>query len=162
MLGVYAMQLGIPGVVGPHTGVVAGVVVTRSLFLEDSEGRTRAWLGLESEYGDEHGPRLVFYDEKGQARLALRLVEERRERDLDRPDAEVVPTEGDSEKSKLTEPAEPALVMFNEDGKINLSLWSNQDYPALTASSARGDAGLQPGEIWLMSPGGKQDVWRAS
>jgi hypothetical protein len=161
VLAAFAVELGIRSrQVGPCAAVVAGVVVTHSLFLEDLEGRTRAWLGVENQYGDEEGPRLVLYDEKGQARLALRLVRENIEQSVYGEDkhAEVVPSQvgHDEPESK-----EPALVMFDKDGKINLSLSSNQDYPALTVTSGRGHAGMQPGGIWLMSPDGKQDRWRA-
>jgi len=144
---------------GPYAAVVAGVIVTRSLFLTDSEGLTRAWLGLENEYGDEHGPRLVLYDEKGQPRAALRLIDEQKERNVnvhDGPDAEVVPRGEGPDESERTE---PALVMFGRGGRISLSLWSCGDHPALEAIGAGGHAGVQPGNIWALSHGGK--LWSA-
>ena len=59
---------------GPYAGVAARVLRTQMLFIEDSTGRARAWLGVENEFDDETGARLVFYDEKGRARLALRFA----------------------------------------------------------------------------------------
>lgn len=96
--------------VGPCAAVVAGVVVTRTLFLEDSEGRTRAWFGVENCYGDERGARLVLYDGKGQARLSLRAVEENSPEDG--REAEVVRTGEDAYES------EPDLVMLGKDGEV--------------------------------------------
>jgi hypothetical protein len=90
-------------VVGPYAAVVADVVVTRELFLEDSEGRTRAWLGVEA-FGDETGAKLVLYDSKGQARLSLRDVEER----FEYPD----------EEAREAEPPAPTLVMFGKYGNV--------------------------------------------
>ncbi len=156
MLAALALRIG-PGAwqLGPYAAAVAGVVVTRELFLEDSQGRTRAWLGVANEYGDEKGPRLVLYDERGQARLSLRLIGEKTERlDADRLEgkhAEVVPTEPAEDKSERTE---PALVMFNQEGDINLSLWSRQDWPAVEVSGTRGHARMSPNEVWVMNPSG--------
>jgi hypothetical protein len=170
MLAAFGVELGVRSrQVGPYGGLVAGVVVTHELFLEDLKGRTRAWLGVENQYGDEEGPRLVLYDEKGQARLALRLVREKIEQSFYKKDkhAEVVPSqvEDDEPESK-----EPALVMFDKDGKINLSLWSKQEYPALTVDSARGYGVMQPGGVSVMARdgepslelyGGGKVIWRA-
>ena len=60
---------------GPYAGIAARVVRTQMLFIEDSAGRARAWLGVEDEFDDEIGPRLVFYDEQGRARLGIRLAD---------------------------------------------------------------------------------------
>lgn len=59
---------------GPYAGIATRLVRTQMLFIEDSGGRARAWLGVENEFDDETGARLVFYDEKGRARLALRFA----------------------------------------------------------------------------------------
>lgn len=59
---------------GPYAGIAARVLRTQMLFIEDSAGRARAWLGVENEFDDETGARFVFYDEKGRARLALRFA----------------------------------------------------------------------------------------
>lgn len=65
---------------GPLAGIAARVVRTQMLFVEDSAGRARAWLGVEDEYGDEPGARLVFYDRKGRAasHFALSIRDSRR------------------------------------------------------------------------------------
>jgi hypothetical protein len=139
--------------VGPYGGLVAGVVVTHELFLEDLKGRTRAWLGVENQYGDEEGPRLVLYDENGQARLALRLVREKIEQSFYREDkhAEIVPSQAGHDEPELKE---PALVMFDKDGKINVSLWSKEEYPALTVNSAKGLGVMDPGGVLVMARDG--------
>jgi hypothetical protein len=77
---------------GPYAGIAARVVRTQMLFIEDSAGRARAWLGVENQFDDEQGARLVFYDEKGRARLALRIAGKAYDHDHDgRACAEVVP-----------------------------------------------------------------------
>jgi hypothetical protein len=68
---------------GPYAGIAARVIRTQMLFIEDSAGKPLAWLGVEDAYGDEHGARLIFYDKKGRARLALRFADRRFEEDLD-------------------------------------------------------------------------------
>lgn len=60
---------------GPYAGIAARVLRTQMLFIEDSAGRARAWLGVENEFSDEKGARLVFYDDKGRARLAVRFAD---------------------------------------------------------------------------------------
>lgn len=45
------------------------------LVIEDSAGRARAWLGVETSSATEKGARLVFYDDKGRARLAVRFAD---------------------------------------------------------------------------------------
>jgi hypothetical protein len=57
----------------------------------------------------------------------------------------------DDEEDDEAESKEPALVMFDKNGKINLSLWSKQEYPAVNVEGARGHAGMQPGKVWVMS-----------
>lgn len=77
---------------GPYAGIAARVVRTQMLFIEDSAGRARAWLGVENVFDDEPGARLVFYDEKGLARLALRIAAGAYDHDeYGRACAEVVP-----------------------------------------------------------------------
>ncbi len=118
IVGAYGVQTGDWGrKAGPYASIVAHVIVTRSLFLEDSEGRTRGWLGLENEYGDEHGPRLVLYDAKGQARLALRNVwEEVEAADEEGREAEVVPSQEDEDGDEFG--PEPTLVVFGKGGNV--------------------------------------------
>lgn len=117
MLAAFAVELGTRSrQVGPYGGLVAGVVVTHELFLEDLKGRTRAWLGVEDRYGDEKGARLVLYDANGQARLSLRDVDEVHDYpDEEGREAEVVRPEEDADR--FVTPA-PALLMFEKDGKV--------------------------------------------
>jgi hypothetical protein len=108
---------------GPYAASVSAVVVARQLFIEDSSGQTRIWLGVENQYGDEEGPRFVMYDEKGQARLALRLVREEIEQSIyhEGRHAEVVsPDEADEQRN---ESKDATIVMFNEQARIDVSLW---------------------------------------
>jgi hypothetical protein len=159
--GAYHVQQGKLWVMqGPRAGFVGSVVAARTLFIMDSEGRTRAWLGVENQYGDEEGPRLVLYNEKGQARLALRLVRENIEQGLytEGKHAEVVPSQAGDDKPELKE---PALVMFDIDGKINLCIWSNQDTPALVVNGTEGYAGMQPNRVWVINRNGKPQDFQA-
>jgi len=137
---------------GPCAGFVGGALVARSLFIIDSKARTRAWLGMDNQYGDEEGPRLVFYDWAGQAKLALRLVRETSEQipeNIHDRHAEVVQREKDGEEELNHN--EPALVMFNKKGIINISLWSNGSYPSLSLRGAMGDGGIQPNSVWVLN-----------
>jgi hypothetical protein len=135
------------------SAVVTGAVVTRMLFVEDSKGRTRAWLGVENEYGDEEGPRLVLYDEKGQARLALRLVHE----DIEQASynegkhAEVVCPQDEDDGDDEAQPKAPALVMFDDDGDISLSVWAAKERPTVEVRAANGSAGVEPNCVWVLS-----------
>lgn len=101
--------------VGPYGGLVAGVVVTRELFVEDVKGRTRAWLGVENSYGDETGARLVLYDTEGEGRLSLRLVEEGFEFD---EESEAEPTSTEAKAGEIERNLEPAIVMFDKKAKV--------------------------------------------
>lgn len=145
---------------GPCAGFVGSVVAARTLFIVDSKGRTRAWLGVENQYGDEEGPRLVLYNEKGQARLALRLVRENIEQSpyTEGKHAEVAPSQVEDDELELKE---PALVMFDINGKINLCIWSNQDEPALVVNGTGGHAGIQPNSVWVLNPNGKSQDLKA-
>jgi hypothetical protein len=59
-----------------HSRVVAArVVVAQRFVLEEPEGQVRAYFGRETG-ADEKGPRLVLYNAAGQARLALRALDQ--------------------------------------------------------------------------------------
>jgi hypothetical protein len=135
---------------GPCGGFVGGAFVARNFFILDSKGRTRVWLGVENEYGDEEGPRLVMYNENGQARLALRLVRENIEQgpNVEGRHAEVV--ENENTVIKQSDVTDPALVMFGQDGKIKLALWENGDCPSVDVEGENGKAGVAPNQVWVM------------
>jgi len=160
-IGAYHVQEGKLWIMrGPWAGFVGSVLAARTLFIVDSKGRTRAWLGVENQYGDEEGPRLVLYNEKGQARLALRLVRENIEQGpyTEGKHAEVAPSQVEDDERELKE---PALVMFDINGKINLCIWSNQDEPALVVNGTEGHAGIQPNSVWVLNPNGKSQDLKA-
>ena len=76
---------------GPYAGIAARVVRAQMLFIEDSAGRPRAWLGVENKFDDERGARLVFYDAQGRARLAFRFSDNEFDFGGEGQGAEVVP-----------------------------------------------------------------------